>query len=289
MVPFVDDNLIGSKTYLREELLPALIEWRRGKRGMRFSAQVTVDLADDEELMRMMAYAGFDAVFVGIETLNDMSLGECNKKQNRNRDLLADVRRIQRAGLEVQGGFIVGFDHDTPAIFQRLTDFIQASGIATAMVGLLQAPVGSDLYRRLKREGRIGEPVSGDNADGTTNIIPRMGLDALQQGYRKLIRDIYSPTKYYQRLRIFLREYRPARKRLGLGASQLGVLFRSFYYLCMVGRERFRFPGLLFWTLLKRPRSLPTAFGLAVYGYHFRKCYESLGAPMSQGASGRRA
>jgi radical SAM superfamily enzyme YgiQ (UPF0313 family) len=233
--------------------------------------------------MSMMARAGFDTVFVGIETLDDMSLGECNKKQNRNRDLLADVKRIQRAGLEVQGGFIVGFDHDTPEVFQRLTDFIQASGIATAMVGLLQAPAGSDLYRRLEQEGRIGEPVSGDNADGTTNIIPRMGLDALQRGYSKLIRDLYSPTKYYQRVRTFLREYRPIRNRSGSGTSQVGVLFRAFYYLCMVGRERFRFPGLLLWTLMKQPRSLPTAFGLAVYGYHFRKCYESLSALAAHG------
>jgi len=273
-VPFVDDNLSGNRKCLRTELLPALVEWRRGKRGVTFGAQVTIDLADDEELMQMMVRAGFDTVFVGIESLDDMSLSECNKRQNRNRDLLEDVKRIQRAGLEVQGGFIVGFDHDTPSVFQRLTDFIQASGIATAMVGLLQAPVGSDLYKRLKREGRISESVSGDNADGTTNSIPRMGLDSLQEGYRKLLQDIYSPRNYYRRLRTFLRVYRPGGTGPGLRGSQVWTFFRSLYYLSMVGKERFRFPGMLLWTLLTRPRALPLAFGLAVYGYHFRKCYE---------------
>ncbi len=275
-VPFVDDNLNGNRTCLRTKLLPALVEWHRGKRGISFSAQVTIDLADDDELMQMMVRAGFDTVFVGIETLDEMTLRECNKRQNRNRDLLEDVKRIQRAGLEVQGGFIVGFDHDTPSVFQRLTDFIQASGIATAMVGLLQAPVGSDLYKRLEREGRIGERASGDNADGTTNIIPRMGLDSLQEGYRKLLEDIYSPRNYYRRLRTFLRDYRPRRVSPRLRGSQVWPLFRSLYYLGMVGKERFRYPGLLLWTLLRRPRALPIAFGLAVYGYHFRKCYESL-------------
>jgi radical SAM superfamily enzyme YgiQ (UPF0313 family) len=275
-VPFVDDNLNGNRKCLRTDLLPALIEWQKGKRGVTFGAQVTIDLADDEELMRMMVRAGFDTVFVGIETVDDLSLGECNKKQNRNRDLLEDVKRIQRAGLEVQGGFIVGFDHDTPKVFQRLTDFIQASGIATAMVGMLQAPVGSDLYKRLEREGRISHLVSGDNADGTTNIIPRMGLKQLQEGYRKLVQDLYSPRNYYRRLRTFLREYKPRRGGPGIAGSQILVLFRSLYYLSMVGRERFRYPRLLLWTLATRPRALPIAFGLAVYGYHFRKCYEPL-------------
>jgi radical SAM superfamily enzyme YgiQ (UPF0313 family) len=284
MVPFVDDNLGGSRRRLRSELLPALIEWQKDKRGIGFSAQVTIDIADDEELMEMMVRAGFGTVFVGIESPDEMSLRECRKRPNRSRDLLADVKRIQRAGLEVQAGFIVGFDHDTPAIFQRLADFIQASGIATAMVGVLQAPVDTALYKRLESEGRIGEPVSGDNADGTTNIIPRMGLESLQEGYRKLVQEIYSPPEYYRRLRTFLREYRPRSACLGLGFSQAGTVFRSLYSLTIVGRERFRFPSLLLWTLFTRPRALPLAFALAVYGYHFRKCYELLTAPEAFGA-----
>lgn len=289
VVPFVDDNLNGSEKLLREELLPALIEWRKGKRGMIFSAQVTIDLADDEELMQMMVRAGFDTVFVGIETTDEDSLTECNKKQNRNRDLLADVKRIQRAGLQVQAGFIVGFDNDTPSVFERLTNFIQMSGIATAMVGLLQAPVGTALYERLDLEGRIRLNLSGDNSDGTTNVVPRMGLELLQEGYRKLLCDIYSPTNYYERLKTFLREYRPPRASARLTRGHVLAVFRSLYYLAVVGRERWRYPGLLFWTLFRKPQALPVAVALAIYGYHYRKCYELLMGASPSGAVHTRA
>ena len=127
-----------------------------------------------------------------------------------NRDLVEDVKRIQRAGLEVQGGFIVGFDNDTPSTFQRLIDFIQKSGIVTAMVGMLQAPHGTRLYERLKQAGRLLEKMSGDNVDGTTNIIPgneRLMCCARDTG--ALVQRLYSPEAYYQRVKTFLREYRP--------------------------------------------------------------------------------
>jgi radical SAM superfamily enzyme YgiQ (UPF0313 family) len=277
-VTLVDDNLTGSRKRLRTELLPALTEWRRGKWGMTFSTQVTIDLADDEELMAMMVRAGFDAVFVGIETLDEVNLSECGKAQNANRNMLEDVKRIQRAGLQVQGGFIVGFDHDTPSVFQRMRDFIQKSGIATAMVGMLQAPVGTSLYQRLAEQGRINNLVSGDNVDGTTNILPSMGLDSLQEGYAALLKDIYSPRNYYKRLRTFLREYRPPRTKARLRGWHVSAFFRSIYFLGIVGEERYRYPGLLLWTIFKRPRAFPTAVVLAISGYHFRKRCEGLGA-----------
>jgi radical SAM superfamily enzyme YgiQ (UPF0313 family) len=277
-VTLVDDNLIGSRKRLRTELLPALIDWRRGKWGMTFSTQVTIDLADDPELMDLMVRAGFEAVFIGIETLDEVNLSECGKNQNANRDMLEDVKRIQRAGLQVQGGFIVGFDHDTPSVFQRMRDFIQKSGIATAMVGMLQAPVGTSLYQRLAAQGRINDLVSGDNADGTTNILPSMGLDSLQEGYAALLRDIYSPRSYYRRLRTFLREYRPPRTKARLRGWHISAFFRSIYFLGIVGQERFRYPGLLLWTIFNRPRAFPTAVVLAISGYHFRKRCEGLAA-----------
>ena len=146
---FVDDNFIGNKSRLKRELLPALIEWQRGGRGITFNTEASVDLADDPELMQMMVDAGFDMVFVGIETPDENGLRECGKKHNTRRDLVADVKKIQRAGLQVQGGFIIGFDSDTPSIFRRQIEFIQESGIATAMVGLLQAPPGTRLFERL--------------------------------------------------------------------------------------------------------------------------------------------
>ncbi len=111
---FVDDNFIGNKKLIKSEVLPALIEWRRGKTGMPFSTEASINLADDPELMRLMVEAGFDTVFVGIETPNEDSLVECSKNQNQGRDLVESVKRLQRAGLQVQGGFIVGFDNDSP-------------------------------------------------------------------------------------------------------------------------------------------------------------------------------
>jgi radical SAM superfamily enzyme YgiQ (UPF0313 family) len=278
-VTFVDDNIAGNRKRLREELLPALIEWRRGKGGMTFSTQATVDLADDEDLMRMMVKAGFDAVFIGIETLDEASLTECGKRQNTNRNALEDVKKMQRAGLQVQGGFIIGFDSDTPSVFERMTEFIQKSGITTAMVGLLQAPIGTRLYERLKGEGRIRECLSGDNVDGTTNVVTRMDADVLQNGHRRMLKELYSPRRYYKRLRTFLREYRPPSR----GRTQFFQLrlwharafLRSVYYLGFVEKERFQYPGLLLWTLFKRPRALPTAVVLAISGYHFRKSCES--------------
>ncbi|MCJ7737737.1 MAG: B12-binding domain-containing radical SAM protein, partial [Anaerolineae bacterium] len=160
---FVDDNFIGNRKQLKGEMLPALIEWRKGKSGFAYNTEVSVNLADDKELMELMSAAGFTTVFVGIETPDEEGLAECHKVQNTGRDLIESVRQMQHCGLQVQGGFIVGFDSDTPSIFQRQIDFIQKSGVVTAMVGLLQAPFGTQLYERLKREDRLVEEMSGDN------------------------------------------------------------------------------------------------------------------------------
>ena len=272
---FVDDNFIGNKGYLKRELLPALIEWREGKRGIAFNTEASVNLSDDRELMQMMVRAGFDTVFVGIETPDENSLAECKKRQNKNRDLIESVKSIQRAGLQVQGGFIVGFDSDTPSIFQRQIDFIQKSGIVTAMVGLLQAPVGTRLYERLKQEGRLLGHTSGDNVDGTTNIITRMDLDTLREGYRAIMQHIYSHKQYYRRIKTFLREYKAPKIPSSLDFQRVLAFFRSNIRLGIIGRERLQYWGLLWWTLFKRPRLLPLAITLAIYGYHFRKVSDS--------------
>ena len=254
---FVDDNLVGNKRYFKTELLPALIEWRKDKAGISFHTQVTITVADDEPLMQLMVEAGFNAVFIGIETPNEDSLAECSKRQNKNRDLVADVKRIQRAGLEVQAGFIVGFDHDTPSIFQRQIDFIQESGIVTAMVGLLQAPPGTRLYERLKQEGRLLDRLSGDNVDGTTNIIPIMNPSTLYEGYKHLLQYIYSPEQYYQRVRTFLREYKPPKIRATPQFQYVLAFFRSIYRLGILGQERAHYWRLLLWTLFCRPETRP--------------------------------
>jgi len=268
---FVDDNFIGNKRCLKTELLPALIEWQKHKVGIPFYTQTSINLADDKELMGMMVQAGFRTVFIGIETPNEDSLTECNKRLNKNRDLVRDVKRIQRTGLQVQGGFIVGFDHDTPSIFQRQINFIQKSGIVTAMVGLLQAPRGTRLYERLKRENRLLEDMSGDNVDGTTNIITTMSIDRLREGYKQILQTIYSPQYYYQRVKTFLREYQPPKIHTSLRFQHILAFFRSVYRLGILGKERVQYWKLLVWTLFRRPKSFPLAVTLAIYGYHFRK------------------
>lgn len=272
---FVDDNFIGNKRYLKTQLLPALVEWRKDKKGIRFNTEASVNLADDRQLMEMMVQAGFDTVFVGIETPDEGGLAECNKKQNKNRDLIESVKRIQRAGLQVQGGFIVGFDSDTQSIFQRQIDFIQKSGIVTAMVGLLQAPVGTRLYERLKQEGRLLGHTSGDNVDGTTNIITRMDLDTLREGYKKIMLHIYSRKHYYRRVKTFLREYKAPKIKIPLDYQSILAFFRSNIRLGIIGSERFQYWGLLWWTLFRRPGLLPLAVTFAIYGYHFRKVSNS--------------
>ena len=252
-----------------------MVEWQKDKKGIRFNTEASVNLADDRQLMEMMVQAGFDTVFVGIETPDEGGLAECNKKQNKNRNLIESVKRIQRAGLQVQGGFIVGFDSDTQSIFQRQIDFIQKSGIVTAMVGLLQAPVGTKLYERLKQEGRLLGHTSGDNVDGTTNIITRMDLDTLREGYRNIMQHIYSRKHYYRRVKTFLREYKTPKIKISLDYQSILAFFRSNIRLGIIGSERFQYWGLLWWTLFRRPGLLPLAVTFAIYGYHFRKVSNS--------------
>ncbi len=271
---FVDDNFIGNKKQIKTEILPALIEWRKGKTGMPFNTEVSINLVDDPELLNLMTQAGFDTVFVGIETPNEGSLTECSKNQNKGRDLVESVKQLQRAGLQVQGGFIVGFDNDTPSIFQQQIDFIQKSGIVTAMVGLLQAPPGTRLYERMRKEGRLVNEMSGDNVDGSTNIIPKMGLESLQEGYRRLLAQIYAPKAYYERVLTFLREYHPPKIRIHLDPQYILAFGRSIYQLGIRGVERVQYWQLFFWTLFRRPQLFPLAITLAIMGFHFRQVVE---------------
>jgi radical SAM superfamily enzyme YgiQ (UPF0313 family) len=273
---FVDDNLIGNKRDLKRGLLPALIAWQRGKRRVSFYTEASINLADDPALMRSMVEAGFDSVFIGIETPDEAGLSECNKRQNRGRDMVANVKAIQRAGLQVQGGFIIGFDSDTPSIFQRQIEFIQQSGIVTAMVGLLNAAPNTRLYERLKREDRLLGEMTGDNVDGTTNFIPRMNLDTLREGYKNLLCHLYSPGSYYRRIRTFLREYRPPRVMISMDWRNTWAFVYSGLRLGVIGRERFHYWHLLLWTSVRRPALLRVAVTLAIYGHHFRKTCEAL-------------
>jgi len=273
----VDDNFIGNKNKLKAEILPAIIQWMK-KRKYPFSlfTEASINLADDEELMQMMVKANFDMVFVGIETPNPDSLAECGKLQNQNRDLVVSVKKLQNYGLQVQGGFILGFDHDPPSIFENMINFIQKSGIVTAMVGLLTAPPGTRLYQRLKKEDRLLKDFSGNNTDCSTNFLTKMNYDALLNGYRKIVSTIYSPKQYYERVKTFLLEYRPSRRKAANPQfKHFRALLMSVWILGIKEKERIYYWKLLLWTLLRRPRSLPMSITLAIYGLHFRKIAES--------------
>jgi radical SAM superfamily enzyme YgiQ (UPF0313 family) len=275
---FVDDNFIGDKGKLKREVLPAMIEWMDKKeRPFYFYTEASIDLADDPRLMELMVRAGFEEVFIGIETPYEESHAESGKVQNRNRDLLASVKRIQRAGLQVHGGFIVGFDSDPPSIFDRQIRFIQESGIVTAMVGMLTALRGTRLHQRLHREGRLLGDATGNNTEIALNFVPRMESNALIGGYRTILDTIYSPKNYYQRVIRLLREYRPPLPgKFHLQPGYVGALFKSILLLGVVGRERLQFWKLFFWSLTRRPRLFPLAITYAVYGFHFRKVAEKI-------------
>jgi radical SAM superfamily enzyme YgiQ (UPF0313 family) len=277
---FVDDNLIGNPPRLKTELLPALIDWQKHAGPTSFNSQVSINLADDPELIALLARAGVSKVFIGIETPDDQTLLACNKRQNVNRDLLSAVQRIQRAGIEVQGGFILGFDHDAPSIFRRQIDFIQNSGIVTAMVGLLQALPGTRLHQRLQDANRLNSKPPGDNVNGSTNVVPLMDPLLLRKGYFEVMQSLYGPKGYYQRMRTFLRHYRVPYVRDRIRLHHFRAFLRSMFILGILGRERFQYWRFLLWTSLHRPRLFSTAVHLAIVGHHYRRvCQRFLKTP----------
>lgn len=270
---FVDDNFIGNKVKLKKEILPAITDWMtKRKNPFYLNTEASINLADDESLMSQMAKAGFEAVFVGIESPNEKSLIECHKPQNTNRDLIASVKKIQQFGLEVQGGFIVGFDNDHPKIFEELTNFIQQSGIVTAMVGLLNAPKGTNLEKRLISEGRMLQDFTGNNTDFTINFIPKMDSEKLMNGYKSILKTIYSPKYFYERVMVFMKDFEPKKKKVfHLNPNYILALFRSIYKLGVLGEERIYYWKLFIWTLFRKPQLFSLAILFAIYGFHFKK------------------
>jgi radical SAM superfamily enzyme YgiQ (UPF0313 family) len=273
---FVDDNLMANRPVLKNELLPAIIRWKRGKRGISFHTQITMNLADDQELMDLMYEAGFDWIFIGIETPDEGSLTECNKKQNLHRDLPEQIRRLQRNGLQVQGGFIVGFDHDPPDIFRRQFELIQENGIVMAMVGVLQALTGTQLYQRLTREGRIIGRFSGNNVMDDTNFITRMDRDMLRTNYRALVKALYEPKNYYERVRNLLRHLKAPKEKPPFTREALGAVLRCFFWLGLVRKGRLQFWRVFLWTCRFKPDSVQNFLELAILGYHFYRIHEEL-------------
>jgi len=271
MVFVVDDNFIGNKKQTKA-LLREIIEWRtRTRAQMGFLTEASANLADDPELCDLMVRAGFKKVFVGIETPSAQSLQECRKLQNCNRDLVETIKILQRAGLEVMGGFIVGFDHDGPDIFKRQFEFIQRSGVVTAMVGLLNALPETRLYRRLKKEGRLESDTTGNNTEANLNFRPKLSREFLINGYRDLMKRLYEPRHYYQRIRTFLERQKSCGPRLRLSRPDLEAFVKSLWLLGVWHSGRVAYWRLLITALVRRPRQFPKAMELAIMGYHFRR------------------
>jgi radical SAM superfamily enzyme YgiQ (UPF0313 family) len=274
-VSIVDDNFIGNKKEIKSNLLPAMKKWMKIHRyPFEFTTQASINLADDDELMSLMIEAGINATFIGIETPEEVSLQDCNKIQNKERDMLKSVIKLQKAGFQVSAGFIVGFDSDSPAVFQKQIDFIQQSGIVTAMVGLLNAPKNTRLYKRLEAEDRLTIEATGNNTDSSMNFIPKMNSKELLEGYNNIIQNIYTTKPYYKRLRQALLNYNCLyRRQIRINLSLLGAFIKSVFIIGILNKGRLAYWKLVIWTLFNRPRSIIDAITYAVYGYHFRTIY----------------
>jgi radical SAM superfamily enzyme YgiQ (UPF0313 family) len=271
----VDDNFIGNKKNVRL-LLPELAKWQK-RNGYPFSllTESSVNLADDEPLLKEMREAGFRRVFLGIETPVEESLKEAQKSQNRG-NLLQSVKKIQSYGMEVMAGFIVGFDNDPADIFERQIDFIRESAIPLAMVGLLNALPDTQLWKRLEREGRLLGEASGNNTSCTLNFKTRMDPTVLIQGYQSIMRTIYAPREYYQRAlesmkRTAQQFVEPQRYNVVSGVTAFTHVMLK---LGIVDSERKEFWRFFCQAVLKHRDKLAETLRLAAMGYHFRKLNE---------------
>ena len=289
----VDDNFIGNKARAKE-LCVALAKWRNEHRtAFDFVTEASLNLADDPELMQLMKDAGFVSVFLGIETPDESGLIASNKLQNTRRSLLESVAIIQSYGMQVMGGFILGFDTDREDIFERMTEFIQKSGIPVAMVGLLQAMPGTQLFRRLWREGRILHTDAGDNTSVSLNFLPRMNATKLVEGYRSVLKQIYSCDAYYERVRLYLSrtEPRPGERRFKqrwLTGANARALVTSIVRQGVFGSQRWSYWKFFAAAATRYRHSFGTAMTLAIMGYHLQVITRKLsgrkvdGAPSTQ-------
>ena len=273
----VDDNFIGNKKNVRH-LMPELVDWQK-RHGHPFSllTEASLNLADDDELLNNMREAGFRRVFLGIETPVEESLVEAQKPQNRG-NLLESVKKIQSYGMEVMGGFIVGFDNDPADIFERQIEFIRESAIPLAMVGMLNALPDTQLWRRLEREGRLlGEDATGNNTISTLNFVTKMDPARLIAGYESIMKTIYKPREYYQRALDSLKRTAHETKEptpYNL-LDEIKGFSRLVLKLGVIDGERKEFWRFFIQALRKHHDRMTESLRLAAMGYHFRKLNES--------------
>lgn len=197
----VDDNLIGNKQAVKGVLRDVAAWQRKNGYPLSFFTEASLDLAEDDELIQLMIEANIQCVFIGIESPNEESLRETKKLQNvrgKGGTILDKVRHIQRQGLEVWSGMIVGFDHDGPDIFDAQVKFLTEARIIHAMVGMLSAIPKTPLYARLAEAGRLDHD---DRSEFGTNVIPlQMSREELSDGYIRVMREIYAPEAYFDRV-----------------------------------------------------------------------------------------
>jgi radical SAM superfamily enzyme YgiQ (UPF0313 family) len=270
----VDDNFIGNKTRAKE-LCVALAEWRqRSMINFDFITEASLNLADDPELMQLMKDAGFKSVFLGIETPDESGLIASHKLQNTHRSLLDSIATIQGYGMQVMGGFILGFDTDHEDIFDRMVEFIQKSGIPIAMVGLLQAMPGTQLFQRLRNENRILDAGQGNNTSEHLNFLPHMDAAKLIAGYRSVLKQIYGCEAYYERVKLFLNRTMPKpgeqiQKTHWLTRDNARALMTSVVKQGVFGNQRWSYWRFLLIAATRYRRCFGAAMTLAVMGYHF--------------------
>jgi len=264
----VDDNFIGNKKSVKA-LLPRLVEWMRDhKFPFSLYTEASLNLAEDEEMLALMRAARFTRVFLGIETPVEESLKETTKFQNLRKDLLESVRLIQAYGMEVMAGFIVGFDNDPPDVFDRQIDFIRKAAIPLSMVGLLTALPNTQLWRRLKAEGRLLKSSLGNNTLADLNFIPRMDSQELLDGYRRILQTIYNPREYFQRASAFLSQLGSG-SRSPLVFSDLVALGRSLLRQGLLSNYRQEYWKFLVQSVRRHRRHFSKAVTLAIMGHHF--------------------
>jgi radical SAM superfamily enzyme YgiQ (UPF0313 family) len=267
----VDDNFIGSKKEAKE-LLRALAGWQESNGyPMELMTEVTLNVARDDEMLQLMRQANFTTIFVGIETPRAASLEETNKLQNLRESILDSVHRIQRAGIEVMAGMIVGFDHDDPSIFEEQFRFIQQARIPISMTGMLNAMPMTPLYERLKKAGRLAAESVGDQFV-LTNIIPKgMSREQLYEGYRSLLRRLYGYRNYRRRvMQLTLARGTQIRSRIVASGQDLRI-FARVLWTCVLRaspRRAWLTLSLMAETALRRPRALRQAITLALMHKH---------------------
>jgi len=269
---FVDDNFIGNKNETKI-FLKSLAQWRNLKKvKITFNTEVSVNVADDEELIQLLKEAGFNSLFIGIETPSEESLAECGKFQNKNRNVEKSLIKLYRNGFQVSAGFIVGFDNDDINIFKRQIEFIQNSGVVVAMVGLLNALPGTRLYQRLQKENRLLTQSSGNNTDFSINFIPKIDTNVLIDGYREIVKTVYSSKEYYERVLTFIKNYN-SQINENMNLIHFYALFKSIIYMGILDQSRFYYWRTFFISLFKYPKAFSRFVATSIYYAHFKRVF----------------